>query len=151
MLDQADILDADPRTPRVLVLAGRTRGVMAIARQLVARLTELGWAVELASGDPRGLPPPQDYDAIAIALHAAWPRRRTIARYVEWFRDGLDELPVALAVIGAPRHEWLRRKLGWLPSLVMHFERSRVAFDARELADRLVALAPPGRCASRVE
>jgi menaquinone-dependent protoporphyrinogen IX oxidase len=133
----------DPATPRVLIVSGADRSsVFSIVSDIAIAMRDAGWIVEIGNAVTGSLPPPPDYDAIVIVT-SAWARWRAIARYVDWFRDSLAELPVALALVGTriTAEKFCTRVLGWSPSIAITVEdSSRVLHTATRVAAELIAL-----------
>lgn len=74
---------------------GQTR---RIAERISARLRELRHEVELVDvrSDPRGLPPPQDYDAVVLGSRVEFGRHAAELRgYISAHADALSEMPTA--------------------------------------------------------
>ena len=144
-----DILVEEPQGVRVLVVAAVNRAAVDIlVRELAGQLRDAGWVVEIGNAVTGKLPPPPDYDAIVIVA-SAWARWRAIARYVEWFRDSLSELPVVVALVGAhaDADAFCARALGWRPSLALSVEsahkasdRARLLRSATRVAGEVIAL-----------
>jgi menaquinone-dependent protoporphyrinogen IX oxidase len=133
----------DPATPRVLVVSGANRSsVFSIVRDVAIAMRDAGWLVEIGNAVTAALPPPPDYDAIVIVT-SAWARWRAIARYVDWFRDSLAELPVVLALVGTriTAETFCARALRWRPSIAISVEdSSRDRGAATRVAGEVIAL-----------
>lgn len=130
------MLEEDPSGPRVLVVAGASRSsVLSIASDVASTLRDAGWIVEIGNARSGSLPPPPDYDAIVIVA-SAWARWRAIARYVDWFRESLAELPVVLALVGTHLNAdtFCSRVLKWRPSIALSLP------TATRVATELIAL-----------
>jgi menaquinone-dependent protoporphyrinogen IX oxidase len=133
----------DPQLPRALVVSGANRSsVFWIVSDIASSLRDAGWLVEIGNAVTGTLPPPPDYDAIVIVT-SAWARWRAIARYVEWFRDSLSELPVVIALAGTriDADMFCAHALKWRPSIALTVENSsRALRSATRVATELIAL-----------
>ena len=142
-LGDRDILVEEPAGPRVLVVSGANRSsVIAIVGEIASAMRDAGWLVEIGNAVTGTLPPPPDYDAIVIVV-SAWARWRAIARYVEWFRESLAELPVVVALVGTriSADTFCARALRWRPSIALTIENSSLALQtATRVAGELIAL-----------
>lgn len=142
-LGEHDILVEEPTGPRVLVVSGANRSsVVSIVSEIASTMRDAGWLVEIGNAVTGTLPPPPDYDAIVIVT-SAWARWRAIARYVEWFREPLAELPVVVALVGTriDADMFCARALKWRPSIALSIENSSLALQtATRVAGELIAL-----------
>jgi menaquinone-dependent protoporphyrinogen IX oxidase len=133
----------DPQLPRALVVTGARRpAVVAVVSAVASELRDAGWIVEIGDALAGTLPPPPDYDAIVIVA-SAWARWRAIARYVEWFREPLAQLPVVLAVVGSRigAEKFRARVLRWHPSIAVTIENSLSTFPtATRVASEVIEL-----------
>jgi hypothetical protein len=121
----------DPLRVLVLVSAGRTTEVVAAA--VCAGLRLHGFEVEL--GDATAWPPPPpDYDAVVVGVSAGRLRGRSIDRsiasYLDAFRESLAGMPVGMFFVGSPRRcaRAIGRagsRLGRLPDVMAAFPHRR--------------------------
>lgn len=145
-----DILAEDPSGPRVLVVEGANRSsVVMFVSDLADQLRDAGCVVEIGNAIAGNLPPPPDYDVIVIVA-SAWARWRAIARYVEWFRESLAELPAIVVLVGTffDADAFCAHALRWRPSVAVAVEKSaridrdgaRVLRSATRVAGEVIAL-----------
>lgn len=142
-----DMLDEEPSGPRVLVVEGVNRSsVVMFVSDLADQLRDAGWIVEIGNAVTGKLPPPPDYDVVVIVA-SAWARWRAIARYVEWFRESLAELPAAVVLVGTlvDVDGFCARALKWRPSITFAVDSS-----ARNDRDHARALRSATRVAGEV-
>ena len=146
-----DMLVEEPQSPRVLVISGANRSsVFWIVSDVSRAMHDAGWLVEIGNAVTAALPPPPDYDAIVIVA-SAWARWRAIARYVDSFRELLEELPVAIAVVGTriDADTFCARTLRFRPSIALTIENSsRSLRSATRVATELIALHARGKLSS---
>ena len=142
-----DILVEEPQGPRVLVVAAAHRSsVESFVSDLAHQLRDAGCIVEIGNAVTGTLPPPPDYDVIVIVT-SVWARWRAIARYVEWFRDSLAELPVVVAHFGTliDADTYCARVLRLRPSIALSVEKT-----ARNDRERATLLRSATRVAGEV-
>jgi menaquinone-dependent protoporphyrinogen IX oxidase len=137
--DEMEQFEEEPDRPRVLVVTGASRSsILSLARAVASTLRDAGWSVEIGNALSGSLPPPPDYDAIVIVA-SAWARWRAIARYVDWFRESLAELPVVLVLVGTRINAdtFCERVLKWRPSIALSLPTAtRVATEVIALHAR---------------
>ena len=101
-LDHRDQLVDDQRADRVLVLYAGGARARDPAGALADALRDDALVVEVADADCRGLPPPEDYDAVAIvAPLRSWGYPLATTQYLRAHTESLRAIPTWLVSLSS--------------------------------------------------